>query len=52
MKENTNKHTFNHPHHRVSAQYLHHGSGSGVDQEQRWQRRHGNAQQAEVLHDL
>lgn len=33
-------------------QYLHHGSGSGMDQEQWWQRRHGEAQQAEVCHDL
>lgn len=36
----------------LSAQHLHHGPGSGVDQEQRRQRRHGEAQQAEIDHDL
>lgn len=33
-------------------QHLHHESGSGVDQEQWRQRRHGDAEQAEVLHHL
>lgn len=45
--------SFNTVHVGVCAiQHLHYGSGYGVDQEQWWQRCHGDAQQEEIQHHL